>query len=128
MKRRSSNFEREADKRHDDASRKQRLHRRGRQFVRNRSETGASRHAINQTDSEKRERAGGAAEQKIFQTCFGGTHIGPVECNHHVKRKAQQFEPDENHEQLFTANEQHETDGCQKNNRQIFAGITQRFF
>ena len=128
MKRRSSNFERKADERHDDACCKQGLHRRDRQFVRDRSETSAPRHAINQTDAEQRERAGGAAKQKILQTCFRGSHIGPVECSHHVKRKAQQFEPDENHEQLFTANEQHEADGCQKNNRQIFAWMTQGFF
>ena len=99
-----------------------------RQFLRDSSETGASRHAIDQTDSEKRERAGGAAEEKVFQTCFGRSHIGLVERSHHVKGKAQQFEPNENHEQLFTANKQHETDRCQKNNRQVFARMTQRFF
>jgi hypothetical protein len=101
-----------ADERHNDAGRKQRLRRHPRQFFRDNSETGASRHSVNQTDSEKRKRARGTAEEKVFQTCFRRSHIGLVERSHHVKGKAEQFEPNENHEQLFTADKQHQTDRC----------------
>ncbi len=58
------------------------------EFLANRGEPGRSRHAINQTDSKKRERTGRAAEQEIFQTGFGGADIGFVERGHDVEREA----------------------------------------
>src|SRR5581483_10229979 len=110
MERRSSNFKCKPNERHDDASRKQRLYRRLRQSVRNRSETGASGHAIDQTDAKKSERTAGAAER-----------------SQHIKRESQQFESNENRKQLFAADQQHQTDSCQKNKRQIFASMTEGF-
>ena len=66
--------------------------------------------------------------RKYFRPASAERDIGLVKCSHHVKRKAQQLQPNENHQQLFTAHEQHETDRCQKNNRQIFASDDAEIF
>ena len=91
-------------------------------------QTGRSRHAVNETNPKQCECARCAAEQKIFQTCFGGADIQFVECSHDVQRETKQFEPDKNHQQFFTADEQHQADRCQKNYGKIFAEMTPRLF
>ena len=110
MKRRGSDFEREANEGHNDADNEKRLHRGGGQFLPNCGEPGRARHAVDEADSEKRECARRAAEQEIFQARFGGADIAFVERGQDIQRETREFEPDEDHEQLFTANEQHEPD------------------
>ena len=74
-----------------------------------RDEACCPRHTVNETDSKKRERARRAAEQEIFQTRFGRAHICFVEGSHDIKRETGQLEPDEDHEELFAADEKHES-------------------
>ena len=109
-----------------DAYEEERLHGYGREFLANRNEAGCSRHAVNETDSKKRERARRAAEQEIFQARFSRAHIGFVERGHDVKRQAGEFEADEDHEQLFAANEQHQSDRREQNEREILTVISRR--
>ena len=82
-----------------------------------------SRHAVNEADPKKRERARRAAEQEIFQARFGGAEVGFVERRHNIKREASELEADEDHEQFFAADEQHESDRGQQKHGEILAGI-----
>ena len=85
MKWRGGDFEGEPDESHDDAHEEERLHGYARELLSNCGEPGCSRHAVNETDSKKRERARRTAEQEIFQARFGGAHIGFVERGHDIK-------------------------------------------
>ncbi len=62
-------------------------------------------------------------KRKYLQPRFGGADIGFVERGHDVKREAGQFQSDEDHEQLFAADEQHQSNGRKQNYRQVFAVI-----
>src|SRR5947207_7429121 len=64
MKWRGGDFEGKADQRHHDADREKRLDRNTHEFLSDRRDRGRSRHAVNKTDSKKRERAGSATEEK----------------------------------------------------------------
>jgi len=75
-----------------------------------RCEACCPRHTVNETDSKKRERAGRAAKQEIFQARFGRAHICFVERGHDIKRETEQFETDKDHEKFFAADEQHQSD------------------
>jgi hypothetical protein len=88
----------ETDERHHDADGKQRRSRCASQLLCYAVERGGSRDSIDQTQSEKGECTRGAAKEKIFQPRFGRTKICFVECGHDIKRKAEQLEPDEDHE------------------------------
>jgi hypothetical protein len=74
-----------------------------------RGETCCPRHTVNETNSKKRECAGRVTEKEIFQTRFGRAHICFVERGHDIKRETGQLEPDEDHEELFAADEKHES-------------------
>ena len=121
MERRGGDLEGEADERHDDAGGEERLNRDGVEFCADRSEASRAGHSVDEAQTKKRERAGGAAEKKILEARFGGTRIGFVEPGHDVKREASQLESDENHEQLFTADEKHESDRGEEKEREVFA-------
>src|SRR5438046_666601 len=86
MKWRGGDFESETDQCHHDADREKRLDRNTQEFLSDRRERGRSRHSVDKTDSKKRERAGSAAEQKIFQASFGRTDVALIEGRHHIKR------------------------------------------
>ena len=60
----------------------------------------------------------------IFQTRFGRPDVCLVKCRHDVKRQPKQLETNENHQQFLAAHEQHQANGCQKNNGQVFPGVT----
>jgi hypothetical protein len=123
MERRRGDFESEAHQRHDDPGEKQRLDRYGHQFLSDGGQPGGAGGAVDETQPEEGERTRRAAEQEIFQACFGGANICFVERGHEIKRQAGQLEPDENHEQLFAADEQHQSDGRQQDEREIFSAI-----
>src|SRR5438046_7675787 len=110
MKWRGGDFEGEPDESHDDAHEEERLHGYAREFLSNCGEPGCSRHAVNETDSKKRECARRTTEQEIFQTRFGGAHIGFVERGHDIKRETGELQADEDHEQIFADNEQTQAD------------------
>ena len=97
------------------------------ELLRDRGEPGRAAHAVNEAQAEKGERARHAAEEKILQSSFGRTEIGLIECGHDVERQPGQFESDENHEQLLAADEQHQSDRREQNQREILAlmaGVT----
>src|SRR5438874_1441682 len=71
MKWRRGDFEGKANQRHHNTNGEQWLDRNTRNFLSDRRERGRSRHSVDKTDSEKRERTGSAAEEKIFQASFG---------------------------------------------------------
>src|SRR5437899_6579076 len=101
MKRRSCDFESEADKGHDDTSEQK-----GREGLRSKTfcdggKTGCARHAVNEAQPEEGEGAGGTAKEEILQAGFGRSDIGFIECRHKIKRQTGELEPDENHEQLL---------------------------
>ena len=124
MKRRGGDFESESDKGHDDAGGEQWLDRTGSQFLSDRGEPGRAAHAVNEAQPKKRERARGAAEKEIFEARFRGARVGFVEPRHDVERQAGQLETDEDHEQLFAADEEHESDRGEQEQREIFAAVT----
>ena len=88
MKRRGGDFEGETDQRHDDAGGEQRLDWPARELLPDGGKAGRSRHAIDEADPKKRERARRAAEEEIFQARFGGADVGFVERGHDIKREA----------------------------------------
>src|ERR1700731_4761271 len=93
----------------------------------NRGESGGPGQAVNQADAKKRERSGGAAKEKIFQSGFGRMDIGFIESSQDIERQPKQLESDKNHEQLFAADEQHESHRAKQKHGDILAVITQRF-
>src|SRR5437588_2837663 len=123
MERRGGDLEGESDKRHHEAGGEKRLDRQSVQLCADCGEAGRAAHAVNETQTEKREGARCAAEKEIFEARFRGARIGFVESGHDVKREAGELEPDENHEQLFTADEKHESDGGEQDEGEVFAPV-----
>ena len=119
VKWRGGDLKSEADQRHDNAGGQKRCH--GPSLVAIDGETGRARHSVNEADAKKREGAGGAAEEKIFQAGFGGADVGLVEGRHDVEGQAGEFEADKNHEELFAADEEHQPNGGEQEQSEIFA-------
>ena len=126
MERRDRDLEREPDQRHHDSGGEQRLDGRCTEGLRDRGQSGRSRQAVDQADSEKREGARHAAEEKIFQPGFSRPEVAPIERGHDVKREPGQLESDENHEQLFAPDEEEQPDRREQNEREIFAVMARR--
>src|SRR5204862_6671758 len=103
MEWRRRNFECEANQGQDDPGGEKRRH--GSELRRDAGKISRACHSINEADPKKRERARSTAEEKIFQAGFGGTHVGLVESSHDVKRQTGEFEPYEDDEQFFAADE-----------------------
>ena len=85
MKGRRGDFEGKADQGHDDADGEKWLDRKRGQLLTNRGQGSGPGHTVNQTDAKKREGAGGAAEEKIFQSGFSRADIGFIESSQHIE-------------------------------------------
>ena len=121
MEWRGGDLESETDQRHDDAGGEQWFDGLRLELLPDGGEPGRAAHSVNEAQPEKGECARRAAEEKILQAGLGGTAVGFVERGHDVERQPGQFESDENHEQLFAADEQHQSDRGEQNQREIFA-------
>src|SRR5437763_14245128 len=92
MKRRSCDFEGEADEGHDNAGKQKRRERLRSKAFRDGGQTSRARHAINESQPKESKSAGGTAKEKILQAGFGGSDIGSAECGHKIKRKPGKLE------------------------------------
>ena len=64
-------------------------------------------------------------KRKYFSPASAERTLALVERGHDVKRETGQLEPDENHEQFFAADEEHQPDRREQNQREIFAVVRQ---
>jgi len=126
MEGRSGDFESKSDECHDDPDQEQRLDGSRRQFLSDRVQPRCAAHAVDEAQAKKREGAGGAAEEKIFETCFRGARVGFVESRHDVERETGQFEPDKDHEQFLTADEEHQPNRGEQEQREEFPAMPGR--
>src|SRR4029077_15806507 len=98
MERSRSDLKGESGQGHDDSNEKQWRDRLSIEFLRDSGEPGRVRHPINKADPKKRECAGGAAEEEIFQPGLGCADVGLIECSHDIQGETEQLETDEDHE------------------------------
>src|SRR5687767_12190823 len=80
--------------------------------------------SVDIAETEEEEGGGHAAEEEILQSGFGGTEALFVERGHGVKAEAEEFQRDENHQEIFCADEEHHGDGGEEQEREEFAGVS----
>ena len=87
------------------------------------AQIGRAGNAVEQAEAEQQKRRRHAAEQKVFQRRLGGPGVVLVERGEDVKREAGEFQRDENHQQILGADQEHQADGAEQNQRKIFADM-----
>src|SRR5688572_13217089 len=107
MKRHGRNLESEADGDHYEGSDQQRISAAGSEFAPNAGQAEFAGETVDVTKAEKEEGGGHSAKQKILQARLRRTDALFIEGSHGVKAKAEKFQGDEDHQQVFRADKEH---------------------
>ena len=123
MKRHGRDLESETDGNHYQGGDQQRIRTAGGEFASDAGQVEFTGEAVNVTETEKEECGGHSAEEKIFQGSFCRTDALLVESGHRVKTEAEKFQGDENHQQIFRADEEHHRNGGEEQKCEKLTGM-----
>ena len=123
VKRHGGDLKSKADHGHHDGEDEQRIETLARQRGGDLAEVGRSSKSVKQTHAEQCERRRHAAEQEIFQRRLRRFRVVLVERRQDVEREARQLQRDEDHQQVFRADEEHHADGREQDECEKFADV-----